>query len=340
MAGHDLDESVVVITGASSGIGRATAIAFARRGASLVLAARDGGALANAVAECTAAGGRAIAVPTDMTDPAAVSYLAESAVEAFDRIDVWVNNAGAGAIGAFTETPIEAHDQVIRTNLLGYVHGAYAALPLFQRQQKGILINNISFGAWFPAPYAAAYTASKYGVLGFSEALRAELQDAREIHICNVFPSFINTPGVAGHAANYSGSKVSGAGSAADPFKVAAAIVSVARRPRNTVPVGALASMARLGQSLSPGLSRWLATRLTDASMGSAEPAPSSDGALFETGPDSARKRIYGSDPRPRHNSQLAVFGAAVALGFMASRLLKPKLTRKRGSARSYTAIT
>lgn len=325
MTKRNLDRAVVVITGASSGIGRATAIEFAQQGALLALAARDDEALADAAAECALVGGRAITVPTDVTNPAAVKYLAESAARTYGRIDVWVNNAGAGALGGFTETPMEVHDQVIRTNLMGYLHGAHAVMPLFKQQREGILINNISFGAWFPAPYAVAYTASKYGVLGLSEALRAEYRDQPGIHVCNVFPSFINTPGINRHSANYTGHSIGAASTAADPHKVARAILSLAESPRDEVTVGALAGMARVSHKLSPRLSGWVAARATESSLHHSEPAAPTDGSLFHS--SDQPKGIYGADPRPRHRAQLAAAGAAMVLGFMASRWLRLKLT-------------
>ena len=138
----------VVITGASSGIGRATALAFAEGGASLTLASRRGGKLAEVARACERRGGRAQYVETDVTDPAAMRALAAAAVRRYGRIDTWVNNAGVGVVGRFTDTPVEAHDQVIRTNLMGYLHGAHAALPHFLRRRRGVLINVVSFGAF------------------------------------------------------------------------------------------------------------------------------------------------------------------------------------------------
>jgi NAD(P)-dependent dehydrogenase (short-subunit alcohol dehydrogenase family) len=128
-----LAEAVVVVTGASSGIGEATALAMASRGGRLVLAARDERVLGRVRDECVARGAQAIAVATDVSDEAAVGELARSGHERFGRLDVWVNNA--------EETPAGAFRRVLETNFFGQVHGARAALPYFRRQGSGVLIN-------------------------------------------------------------------------------------------------------------------------------------------------------------------------------------------------------
>ena len=123
-----IQESVVVITGASSGIGRATALEFARRGARVVLAARREQPLLEVASQCATVGGEALVVPTDVTDEAAVQELARRAVERFGRLDVWVNNAAVTSFGLFEDTPQDVFRRIIDTNLFGYVHGARAAL--------------------------------------------------------------------------------------------------------------------------------------------------------------------------------------------------------------------
>ena len=153
--GRDLNNAVVVITGASSGIGRGTALEFARRGARLVLAARREAPLQSLVAECRTFGAEAIAVPADTSDEPAVQALAQAAVERFGRIDVWVNNASVSILGKFEETPLDVARRLMDVNYWGYVHGARAALSQFRRQGSGTLIQNDSVMACSRRPTGA-----------------------------------------------------------------------------------------------------------------------------------------------------------------------------------------
>jgi short-subunit dehydrogenase len=154
---------VVVITGASSGIGQATAEAFARTGARLVIAARNAVALQAVAKTCRGLGADVLVVPTDVSNADQVKAVAEAALS-FGAIDVWVSNVGVGAVGKFQDTPIEAHEQVIRANLIGHMNDAHAVLPIFLKQDRGIFINMISLGGFAAAPYATAYSASKFGL--------------------------------------------------------------------------------------------------------------------------------------------------------------------------------
>jgi short-subunit dehydrogenase len=270
----------VVVTGASSGIGRATALAFAARGASVVLAARREMVLHEVAKQCAALGGVALVVPTDVTDADAMTSLAAQAVQTFGRIDVWINNAGAGVFGPFHAGDAKLHRRVIDVNLLGSMNGASAALPIFLRQRKGILINNISLGGWAPTPYAAAYTASKFGLRGFTASLRQELGAFPHIHACAVFPSMIDTPGFV-HGANVSGRQLDPGPFLYRAEDVAKTIIDVVRSPKDEVAVG---WPARAGQ-LSYIACRGLFERVTGSAfrtlLASARTSPLMSGALL-----------------------------------------------------------
>lgn len=308
-----LAEKLVVITGASSGIGRATAQAFARQRARLVLAARDRAALDEVVAECEAEGASALAVCTDVTSSEQMQALAAEAATFGDgRIDIWINNAGVGAVGDFEQTPLEAHEQVLQTDLLGYLRGAYVAWPYFKKQRRGILINTLSLGSWVAQPYAAAYSASKYGLRGLSEALRGELGEYRDIHVCDIYPAVIDTPGFR-DGANFTGHALKPPPPVYDPHRVAEAMVSCALNPKPTTTVGSAAVLARAAHFLLPGfaqLSGWLTRRGLNRSPASA----TSPGNLFA--PPSGQRRVDGGWRKPtRRPTPLLVAGAALLIG-------------------------
>jgi len=277
---RSLETKVIVITGASSGIGQATAEAFARGGARLVLAARNAAALQAVAKKCRELGADVLVVPTDVTDAAKVKELAQAALS-FGRIDVWVSNVGVGAVGKLQDTPIEAHEQVIRANLIGHMNDAHAVIPVFFKQGRGVFVNMISLGGFAAAPYASAYSASKFGLKGFSESLRAELAEFPDIHICDIYPAFIDTPGLS-HGANYTGRKLSAPPPVYDPRMVADAVVKVSRSPKATTTVGAAADLIRVGHFLAPTLTATFMNWFMTTYFKSAPAAPITDGNLFK----------------------------------------------------------
>ena len=250
---RQIASSVVVITGASSGIGRAAALAFARRGASVVLAARRASALEEAAAECEREGVRAVAVPTDVSKEEEVQALARRAIEDLGRIDTWVNNAGVYLAGRFEETPPEVFRQVVETNFFGTVYGARAVLPHFRERGTGVLVNNSSVAGRTGAPLFGAYVASKWAVRGFSETLRQELLDQRDVHVCVVLPASIDTPFFQ-HAANFTGRPLKPLTPVYPVEKVADAIVGLAERPRRELVVGGFGRLQSFQHTLAPGL--------------------------------------------------------------------------------------
>jgi short-subunit dehydrogenase len=306
-----LEGPAVVITGASSGIGRATAHELARRGARLVLAARDATALDDVARECQELGGTASSLATDVTDATAVRALADHAIERFGHIDVWINNVGVGAVGRFEDTPLEAHRRVIESNLVGHLHGSHVALSHFRRRHRGMLINMISLGGWLAAPYAAAYTASKFGLRGLGQSLRAELVDEPDIHVCDVYPAFVDTPGVTQHGANYTGHRLKPFPPLLRPETVAKRIVSLLQRPRATLPVGSVAYFARYTQNAAPELRARRMKRLIDRAIEHAPDAAIDDGNLFER---SRTHAIRGGHRRPVTSALMGI-GAAGLVG-------------------------
>jgi short-subunit dehydrogenase len=279
---QEMRTKTVVITGASSGVGKAMALELAQHGAKLVLAARRQDALEELVAECNELGGLAMAVPADMRSIESIRQLASKAYEFGGTIDVWINNAGVLAAGALEQIPAEVNEDVIKTNLMGYVHSAHSVLPYFKDQGHGILINNISVGGWFPTPYGAAYTASKFGVRGFSESLKGELNKYPDIHICDLYPGFLDTPGIQ-HAANYTGKILKPAPPVYDPQKVARAVASVINNPRSRTTIGASSVFLRLAFQLFPALTRNITASVIRTYLKHADPMqPNSGNILHE----------------------------------------------------------
>jgi len=272
----------VVITGASSGAGRAAALEFAQQGANVVLAARNESALQEIAAECNELGAETLVVPTDVTDSKAMINLANAANDWHGMIDIWINNAGVLAAGPFDEMPMALHEQVIQTNLIGYMNGAHAVLPFFKKQNFGILINNISIGGYLPVLFGTGYTASKFGLRGFSEALKAELANWPYIYVCDLFPAFLDTPGIL-HAGNYTGKALKPAPPVYDPQCVAKAMVEVADSPRSNTYVGAVSPLFKLGHALFPEMMTNLTGRFMRGYLKKAHPIELTDGNIYST---------------------------------------------------------
>lgn len=305
----------VVITGASSGIGRAAAEAFAKEGCNLVLAARGKEALEETAFICRNLGAIAITVPTDVSDAEQVQNLAEEALQLNGGIDVWVNNAGVMASGKFEDIPLEIMDQLVKTNLLGYLYGARVAMPIFKKQKKGILINNISIGGFIPAPFSAAYSASKFGIRGMSEGLQAEVSNEPNIHVCSLYPGLQRSTGNM-HSSKYSGLDFKIPPIASDPKVLAEAIVKTAKNPRKNVypnlSAWPLVKVYRLCPSLF-GMAGAAAMRLMMK-----ETRAGNDGNILI--PSQGPMQIYGETMLPvptKKTRNFMLAGLAVAAGML-----------------------
>ena len=246
-------EQVIVITGGSSGIGRATAIAAGRQGAKVVLAGRGADALEAAGVEVETAGGQALTVPTDVAAADQVAELGRRAVARFGRIDTWVNNAAVTAYGTFADSPPDEFRRVVEVNLVGTANGTRVALDHL-RAEGGTIVNVASGLGERAVPLQAAYCASKFGVRGFSESVRVELEhDSVPVRLSVIKPASMDTP-LFRHARTRMGVEPRPVPPVYDPELVAEAILYAATHPVRELAVGGASAGLRWFQQLSPRL--------------------------------------------------------------------------------------
>jgi short-subunit dehydrogenase len=262
---HELNGRVVVITGASSGIGRATALKFAENRDNVVVAARRKNLLNDLVDECEDLGAEALAVECDVSDESDVEKLAKAALKTFGRIDVWVNDAGVGAVGNFEEVKPEEHRRVIQTNVDGVIHGSWYALRQFKKQGSGVLINISSVLGKITQPFMSSYAASKHAVRALSACIRQELwlQEKKGIHVCTVFPQSVDTPFFQ-HEANRSGYKVTPAPPIETPENAAEIIFRLAEEPQDEAHVGKMGRFMSEQHKVARGLTEKELSVMTD----------------------------------------------------------------------------
>jgi|SRR5829696_919279 len=251
---------VVVITGASSGVGRACAREFARRGARLGLIARGRDGLGAAKREVEELGGRALVVPLDVADAAAVEAAAATVEEQFGPIDVWVNNAMLSVFSPVAELSAEEVRRVTEITYLGYVHGTLSALRRMRPRDRGVIIQVGSALAYRAIPLQAAYCAAKHATEGFTEALRCELlHDGSKVRVTMVQLPALNTPHFSVVRTRLRGHPQP-VPPIFQPELAARAVAFAAEHPRRELWVGGSTVRALLGNKLAPGLlDRYLA---------------------------------------------------------------------------------
>jgi len=253
---RDLKGAVVVITGGSSGIGHATALAFARRGARVVIASRGGDALGRVLRELKAKGAEGLAIPADVSQWHDVERIAHETISRFGRIDVWINDAAVAEWAFIDEMTPEEMSRVVDVNVLGVMYGVRAALPHLKRS-GGVIINVASALADRAIPLLSTYSASKAAVKSFSDSLRMELKAMQaNVDVVTILPSSINTPfyrwgpsklGVRPHPVSV----------IYPPQLVADAIVSAAERPQREIFVGVMGKLLSVAERISPRMMDW-----------------------------------------------------------------------------------
>ncbi|HYJ10977.1 MAG TPA: SDR family oxidoreductase [Polyangiaceae bacterium] len=278
-----ISEQVIVITGASSGIGLATALEAAKRGAKVVLAARSQQTLANVVSRIQDAGGQATAAVADVSRREDVERIAEVALARFGRVDTWVNNAAVSAYGRLEQHQEHDARRIFDVNFWGVVHGSMVALPLLRRN-GGALINVGSEVSEAVAPIQGIYSASKHAVKGYTDTLRIELMEAGEeqISITLIQPTAVDTP-FPQHARNYMPEEPKLPSPQIDPQDVAEAILNAAQKPERDVKVGGTAVLKTSMAKLAPSLSDKMATKVIDQQKAD-EPARDPAGTLYKAG--------------------------------------------------------
>jgi NAD(P)-dependent dehydrogenase (short-subunit alcohol dehydrogenase family) len=288
-----LREQVIVITGASSGIGLATARAAARRGARVVLAARNAAALDDIVHDIQEHGGEARAVVTDVSRREDIEALAAEAVRAYGGFDTWVNNAGLSIFGRLEEVSDADHRRLFDVNFWGIVYGSTVALQHLKRR-GGALVNLGSVASDLAFPIQGMYAASKHAIKGFTDALRMELQEeGAPVSVTLIKPASIDTP-FPEHAKNYMTRAPKLPPPVYDPADVAEAILYAAEHGPRDVYIGGGGKLMSALRKRVPAVTDWMGAAVLSKTQKAGVAGRDRNGALYEAGRDGA---VRGGSP-------------------------------------------
>jgi short-subunit dehydrogenase len=310
-----INDQVMVITGASSGIGLATAKMAAQKGAKVVLTSRNADALAQAVREIERAGGEATYIAADVAFREDVEKVARAAIDYFGRIDTWVNNAGLSIYGKLQEVSEDDHRRLFDVNFWGVVNGSLVAAPYLKRR-GGALINVGSEVSDMAIPVQGMYAASKHAVKGFTDALRIEFEEeGAPISVTLIKPAAIDTP-FPKHAKNYLPREPKLPPPVYHPDDVARAIIHAATKPTRDMFVGGSAKLFSTFNKLMPSVMDWLNATFMAGQQATDEPPRHTGSALYEPGEDGDERG------ESQHMVRHSVYTAAVRHPLMASILL------------------
>lgn len=284
MSSHKkLNEQVMVITGASSGIGLCTSLLAAERGAKLVISSRSDETLEKLVSEIRAKGGEAIYVVADVAEREQVEMIAQVAIQHYGCIDTWINDAGVSIYGRLDEVSEQDSKRLFETNFWGVVNGSLVALPHL-KASGGALINVGSEVSEAVVPMQGMYSASKHAVKGFTDALRVEIEsvDKSDMTITLIQPTAVNTP-YPQHARNYMDKEPKLPTPMIEPQRVAEAILNAAVEGGRSVKVGAMAIINTTVSKLMPALGEKMAAMQADRQQEDRSPE-NPEGTLYEPG--------------------------------------------------------
>ena len=317
-----LHQQVIVITGASSGIGLTTARMAAREGAAVVLAARNDEALAHLEQEITGAGGRAARVAADVGSEADVRRIAEVAAERFGGFDTWVNNAGVSIYGRLEEVPFEDQRRLFETNFWGVVYGSRVAVESL-KARGGALINVGSTLSDRAIPLQGIYVASKHAVKGFTDALRMEIEEAGyPVSVTLIKPAAIDTP-YRQHAKNYLPTEPENPPPVYAPETVARAILHAAAHPERDVFVGAAGKLFSVMEKVAPRLTDLVMEKTMFRQQHSDRPArPRDEHALYAAGNGGRGGTLRERGGYGGHVAEMSFYTSAVLHPWVSAAIL------------------
>jgi short-subunit dehydrogenase len=280
--------SAIVVVGASSGVGAATAESLAAAGANLVLVARSETAIEQSAQRCRPHGTEVIAMTADISRADDLDGVVAQAVERFGRIDTWIECASVLVAGDLDAQPVEDIGRLIEVNVLGTALASRAAIAQFRRQGHGVLINVSSLLGIVPNPLVPTYVMSKFAILGLSLSLHARFGHRSGIRVCTVMPAPIDTP-IFQNAANHLGRPIRAIAPAASPERVAATVIRSVRRPRRERTVGLSGALIVLGHHVVPRFTEAAVATITARLLVKQGTAPTRDAAsaLWEPPADS-----------------------------------------------------